>query len=837
MRLVRNPSYVHEPEIVKKFNLLKENVFYKDHSSYEKLQIINFIRIVELCKTFGLKSESIRWITKQVVDLNLREDSVNEDYIPVLLAYQKHKNKGLKPLFEYVSVVELGYAIQEVAGDKSNVVSSNEFGIIDEHDGWLLTMPYTVEASCSLGSNTVWCTARKDEQNQFFNYTINYETILFYAVNLDKSVTKERKISIGFKDRKLIEGDSELSATVDEDNNPLSEIGLIRIFGNETYSRFFKKMIDKIEAINNEHPLLKKVTEAENDLDLFIKMNIDAKTSLLNRGNFNYEIAKYMQDTYFSESYDQERQSIQIRNMKVAYLINLSYEDIINQILESEYVYSHQKNLLFSSKKIPESIRNRFVDVIMVVNELRDVDFVLNIFSYLDFDELSMDEKIQLLRLISATKFDGPTNKNQQFDQKILDMLSVYNVKHESETLIIANIIRRTYNKDIVLKIDKIGKDLDYDFLRFFDENPMFSEFKIEVINSLRISHPSVSFLNSLIGKGKLCSNEYYEVRDKLISFFDTERYSRVYELNYSTYVQNFVLKNEKDPLLKILAFYAHEHIDFFSDNDLETILDAHNKKVIDIEGDLVFKYSLVLRLWKFFSEDIVMESLLNIYFHTKSIIRADDRFLRRAILTLRKNEIYHIQFSNITITKPFLFDLIREGQYVYELIDYAKEIETPALEYIFNNLNVFCSESTMVSLNISKLMERKNFKADFLLNIDGNKLKNMLIYINDTSPDSRIVTVYKSDYEISKDNIKNELIRYAIKHKITTQEEIQKIINSKKKNLDQMAKSKNLNDLLYVANQKNLTRSIIETLKASRRKEVLDALLDNPDVYLSDLF
>jgi hypothetical protein len=309
----------------------------------------------------------------------------------------------------------------------------------------------------------------------------------------------------------------------------------------------------------------------------------------------------------------------------------------------------------------------------------------------------------------------------------------------------------------------------------------------------------------------------------------------RDYELAYSAHLQNFILKNEKDPIIKMLAFYSHEQIDFFTDNELEFILDAHNKKSIDINNDFLFRDSLVLRLWKFFSDDVVMDSLNNVYYHTIDTIRANDRFLKQAILVLIKDTIDCDRFSNVTITKPFLFDLIRED--AYEIIDSAKEIETPALEYIFKNLNLFTAESTMISINIVKLMKRKNFKPDFLLNIDGTKLKNMLIYINDSSPDKHIVTIYKSDYEISKDNIKNELIRYAIKNKITTQEEIQRIINSKKKNLDQMAKSKNLNDLLYVASQKNLTRSIIETLKASRRKEVLDALLDNPDVYLSDLF
>lgn len=73
MRLVSNPSYKHDYEIVRKFNLLKENIFYKDHTSYDPEQIKNLVKIVDLCKSFGLKAESVRWITKQVFDLNLNE--------------------------------------------------------------------------------------------------------------------------------------------------------------------------------------------------------------------------------------------------------------------------------------------------------------------------------------------------------------------------------------------------------------------------------------------------------------------------------------------------------------------------------------------------------------------------------------------------------------------------------------------------------------------------------------------------------------------------------------------------------------------------------------------
>jgi hypothetical protein len=185
----------------------------------------------------------------------------------------------------------------------------------------------------------------------------------------------------------------------------------------------------------------------------------------------------------------------------------------------------------------------------------------------------------------------------------------------------------------------------------------------------------------------------------------------------------------------------------------------------------------------------------------------------------------------NTTVDKSLLMDLIRAD--IQQYIMYAKEIEGSVLEFIFKNLDIFLNDKFLrAAVEIEDFMRSKNFKAEFLLEIDNKKIKNFYMHNVQNS------LIMLASFEIfSYPASREAIISHAITQGITTEEEIQRIINSKKKSLDQMAKSKNLNDLLYVASQKNLTRSIIETLKASRRKEVLDALLDNPDIYLSDLF
>ncbi len=834
MRLVKNPSYKHDPEIIKKFNLLKDSIFYKDHTSYEPEYIKSFIKIVELCKSFGLKSESTKWISKQAVDLKLDEKAINDDYIPVLLGYQKYKNKGLKQLSEYVSVIELNYAIQEIVGETSEAISSEEFGIIDEHNGWLLTIPYTVEASCSLGSKTVWCTARRDHGNRFFNYIFEDKVILFYALNLDKSVTKERKISIGFKGGILIEGSSGVSETVDENNNPLSEADLIRIFGRETCERFYKRMKEKLNSINNEHPLITKIKSARNNIKKFNKLTDQEKKEVLKLGDYSYEFESYIYEKYFENA----EKTIFLSDLLESFLSNVSGIETVDKLYKNEHLMFKHKSYMFSSKNVPEFLRNEFGKHMHNIQDIRDLDFVLNIFSYVDYDSLGDPEKEHFLDLVSAQNFDYPTIENISFDEKIFDLAK--NTRLIDSDPVFESIIMRTFSKKIIsIYINKVRKK-DMKFIYNLGDNKMFDEFKIELINDADISNEIFyKFLDTMIERNKISNEDYSQIRNNIIEF-DIQLIveKSPYYLYTVKNIKKFILINEKDQFVKARFFTEHSDIDYFTDEELLFII---NKKGKYDPFNKEFMYSLLLRLHKLFPEEAVL-SAINLCKHRGDIknIRTDNEVLKEAVKKIlreredRKRLMLENHFEylervirNTTVDKSLLMDLIRAD--IQQYIMYAKEIEGSVLEFIFKNLDIFLNDKLV---EIEDFMRSKNFKAEFLLEIDNKKIKNFYMHNGQNS------LIMLASFEIfSYPASREAIISHAITQGITTEEEIQRIINSKKKSLDQMAKSKNLNDLLYVASQKNLTRSIIETLKASRRKEVLDALLDNPDIYLSDLF
>lgn len=839
MRLVRNPSHKHSEEIIKKFNLLKDNIFYKDHTSYEPEQIKSLIKIVELCKSFGLKSESTKWISKQAVDLKLNEKAINDDYIPVLLGYQKYKNKGLKQLSEYVSVIELNYAIQEIVGETSEAISSEEFGIIDEHNGWLLTIPYTVEASCSLGSKTVWCTARRDHENRFFNYIFEDKVILFYALNLDKSVTKERKISIGFKDGILIEGSSGVSETVDENNNPLSEADLIRIFDRETYERFYKKMKEKLELINNEHPLITKIKLAKNNIKSFNKLTDQEKKEVLKLGDYSYEFESYIYEKYFGNA----EKTIFLSDLLESFLSNVSGINIVNKLYENEHLMFKHKSYMFSSKHVPEFLRNEFRKHMHNIQDIRDLDFVLNIFSYINYDSLGDPEKEHFLNLVTAQSFDHPTIDNISFDEKIFDLAK--NVRFFYDNSIFESISMRTFSKKVIsIYINKVRKN-DMRFLYHLARNRMFDEFKIELINAADISNETFYFfLDKVIAENKIKNEDYQQIRNNIVEFYMQFLVEKnPYDLPRVENIKKLILINEKDPFVKARFFTEHSDIDYFTDEELLFII---NKKGKYDPFNKELMYSLFLRLHKLFPEEAVL-SAINLCKHRGEIknIRTDNKVLKEAVRKIlreredRKRRMLENHFEyleriirNTTVDKSLLMDLIRAD--IQQYIMYAKEIEGSALEFIFKNLDIFLNDKFLrpAVVELEDFMRSKNFKAEFLLEIDNRKIKNFYMHNGQNS------LMMLASFEIfSYPASREAIISHAITQGITTEEEIQRIINSKKKSLDQMAKSKNLNDLLYVASQKNLTRSIIETLKASRRKEVLDALLDNPDIYLSDLF
>ena len=119
--------------------------------SFEQLETLH--KAVEKAKEKNIKTLSTQWLTKQIKDRNLNSKAIEEDYIPVLQAVEKHKGL-IKPevLNQINSIEELNAELNKIAPEGTiSVASDTELGKIAEKDGWAVYMPHTTEASCELG--------------------------------------------------------------------------------------------------------------------------------------------------------------------------------------------------------------------------------------------------------------------------------------------------------------------------------------------------------------------------------------------------------------------------------------------------------------------------------------------------------------------------------------------------------------------------------------------------------------------------------------------------------------------------------------------------------------
>jgi len=270
MRLVRNPSYEHEPKAIAFFRKYKDNFFYKDHAQYDHTTIVSTMFLIASRKEYGLKRKHLLWLSKQAFERNLAITQLQEDYLPVMKSYVLNERK-LKPLNEYKDIGELADAVEGL-GDDVDVLKEEDYGIIADKDGWILAMPHTTSASQKLGKATKWCTARVKSQNLFLSYVgrKNQDIILFYLIKMNGN-TRENpndKLSVGF-----INGEPDLSktdnyVTVNAANDGLSQQDFVKILGERLWNFMLKKMMEKSESIKGKHPAKKEMERMAKSINL-----------------------------------------------------------------------------------------------------------------------------------------------------------------------------------------------------------------------------------------------------------------------------------------------------------------------------------------------------------------------------------------------------------------------------------------------------------------------------------------------------------------------------------------------------------------------------------------
>ena len=294
MRTAANPSYKHSPELIQKFNRYKDSIFYKDYTQYTKELLTVTLNSIEECKKSKISNKYILWLTERIYKSKLTLNSLKEEYMPLIKFHFNNKDL-LKSIDSYLNVYELNADIKSLK-EKSEFVSEKELDIFFEKDGWILAMPHTTKASCLLGKDTDWCTARTKSQNLFLSYVGNIEgnNILFYLIKIDGNPKKNPndKLSVGFRNRVPIFGGESASSTVNALNEILSIEEFGQILGKELAQIMLIKMDEKSQSIEGKHPAKKEMERIAKSVDKYMKKISEFKNEdELN--NFKVEIARY----------------------------------------------------------------------------------------------------------------------------------------------------------------------------------------------------------------------------------------------------------------------------------------------------------------------------------------------------------------------------------------------------------------------------------------------------------------------------------------------------------------------------------------------------------------
>jgi hypothetical protein len=294
MKFVVNPSYKHSPDLIKTFNKYKESIWFKDHTQYTNTLITDTIKVIDECRRLELSSKYILWLTEHMYKNKLTFRLVKEGYIP-LLRIHFYNQDALRPIHAYSSISELNIDIQSL-GKESELTSEKELDIFFEKDGWFLAMPHTTKASCLLGKNTDWCTARTKSQNLFLNYVggVEEDNILFYLIRIDGNSKKNPndKLSIGFKDGIPIFGGESCTITVNASNECISIEEFGEILGKELAKEMLVKMDEKAQSIKGKHPAKKEMQRISKSVDKYLK-KISKFENEDDFSAFRREIAKY----------------------------------------------------------------------------------------------------------------------------------------------------------------------------------------------------------------------------------------------------------------------------------------------------------------------------------------------------------------------------------------------------------------------------------------------------------------------------------------------------------------------------------------------------------------
>ena len=221
---------------------------------------------IQKARNENLLPATTQWLTKQIVDDKVTSlQNVEEDYIPPLKIYQNNKERLPTKLNNIFDIKELNVLLNNSLDSRQReVVTESDLGKIAEMNGWGLYMPHTTAASCELGKtggkrDTTWCTTVTVGRNLYLQYTGRFEraTILFYVIKRGVNAEKQpfAKMSVGTVGDKILFDQGNGNITVNADNKNLTEKKFREVLGDETADFFLDKIREVIGQSEFKHPM------------------------------------------------------------------------------------------------------------------------------------------------------------------------------------------------------------------------------------------------------------------------------------------------------------------------------------------------------------------------------------------------------------------------------------------------------------------------------------------------------------------------------------------------------------------------------------------------------
>jgi len=234
-------------------------------------------------KPHRLQKPELLWIGSYFTSsAGMQSKEKIEDIVASIKSLQQNKaaiirKGGSINLEDYSTPREIDIAVASARGYAHDTQLSEQANIAYEDDNWVLWVPHTREASCTIGRGTNWCTAIPGAGNNlFYNYVIGERAILFYLVKKNPTENDDPTttyFSLGTVAGKIPfakeEGKGDGSIVVDGTNHGLTRQRFESVVGKGLADHLID-IIENYANKNYQHPSSSKIFEMLRNPALYV---------------------------------------------------------------------------------------------------------------------------------------------------------------------------------------------------------------------------------------------------------------------------------------------------------------------------------------------------------------------------------------------------------------------------------------------------------------------------------------------------------------------------------------------------------------------------------------